>query len=141
MCLHELEAMASAVEAGRQERRKQHVPAALPNSCRSRCLPHSCPPHNLREDCHLLLLQAEFITCGSDDGWVYIWSTRKSSVPAGTSPPRSAAEENPFVKVRWCAHASLCGWQEEGVCGGAGCVGGGGPAGTVGTVAVREGSG
>ena len=42
--------------------------------------------------------QAEFITCGSDDGWVYIWATRKSSVPAGASPPASP-EDNPFVKA------------------------------------------
>lgn len=43
----------------------------------------------------------DYITCGSDDGWVYVWGTRKSDVPpSGGASAFQREPENPLAKVR-----------------------------------------
>lgn len=47
----------------------------------------------------------DYITCGSDDGWVYVWGTRKSEVPpsgagGGAGSAFQREPENPLAKEK-----------------------------------------
>lgn len=43
----------------------------------------------------------DYITCGSDDGWVYVWGTRKSGMPpSGTGASFQRQLDNPLSKEK-----------------------------------------
>lgn len=80
--------------------RGRHTPhRASPNQpARPSCLP--APPPSPTQIRASFSPGGDYITCGSDDGWVYLWGTHKSAVPAAGGAAAAAAAANPLAKAR-----------------------------------------